>query len=267
MNWSRIRSAVWRISSNDPLSLRYACTSASSTVTSNPASWVDELVRGEHVPDVEDARGLVADVRPLPVGVVGHSLDLLLGDHLGRVPGDPLVGIHTPDCAVVGHMTSGCVRTDGEGVDGRGPPSAPPDYSSVSGSVRPARCSEMIRSRCSCFSSLSPAFGSSLPVVDGGRHGLLARNRQFVDLAHRDRVGREDPARCGRRAPGRPPRVPVADHCPRFRLRQSLCGPPSRSGSVPKVHHVAGDEAIRFICGLQRVERELLDDFHAREPP
>jgi len=42
------------------------------------------------------------------------------------------------------------------------------------------------------FLVLSPAFGSSLPVVDGGRHGLLARNRQFVDLAHRDRVGRED---------------------------------------------------------------------------
>jgi len=117
------------------------------------------------------------------------------------------------------------------------------------------------------FLVLSPAFGSSLPVVDGGRHGLLARNRQFVDLAHRDRVGREDRhVVVEEHLVGHLREVPVADHCPRFRLRQSLCGPPSRSGSVPKVHHVAGDEAIRFICGLQRVERELLDDFHAREP-
>ena len=68
---------------------------------------VDELVRRQHVTDVEDAGGLVPDVRPLPLWVLTQRAYLLGGDHLGRVPGDPFVGVHTRGETTVRDMTSG----------------------------------------------------------------------------------------------------------------------------------------------------------------
>ena len=56
---------------------------------------VHQFRRGEHVADVEHARRFVADVRALALRLRGQRSPLVFRDHLGRVPGDPLVDVHT----------------------------------------------------------------------------------------------------------------------------------------------------------------------------
>ena len=78
---------------------------------------VDELVGREHVADVEDAGGFVADVRSLALGLLAQRAYLLLRDHLGRVPGDPFVGVHERFESWRRVMTSGTLRrTRSEGL-------------------------------------------------------------------------------------------------------------------------------------------------------
>jgi hypothetical protein len=57
---------------------------------------VHQLVRRQEVPEVEHAGGLVADVHPLALGVLGQLPHLRLGHDFRRVPSDALVGVHTP---------------------------------------------------------------------------------------------------------------------------------------------------------------------------
>jgi len=70
---------------------------------------VDELVRGEQVAEVEHAGGLVADVRSLPVGVLGQRSKFLLGHDFRRVPREEFVGVHTTAESTLRVKRFGCV--------------------------------------------------------------------------------------------------------------------------------------------------------------